>query len=123
MPAFGACQHQKEKRETRRGGEREMFLFPTLPFPAQWSRYCPQAGHRAYHIGTCWPHLHLMLCRITLEPSKLPLVPLLGAAGPSLGSSKTCDPLDDWCGSGGWCDVCRREIASRCSVSFTGISE
>jgi hypothetical protein len=31
----------------------------------------------------------LMLCRITLEPRKLPLVPLLAAAGPSLGSSNT----------------------------------
>ena len=39
----------------------------------------PQAGQRAYHIGTCSPHLHLMLWRMTLEPSRLPLVPLLGS--------------------------------------------
>src|SRR5262245_34395527 len=73
---------------------------PKGDFPpsfAQCSRYCPHAGQRAYHIGTCWPHLHLMLCRITLEPNRLPLVPLLEGDGPSLGSSNTCEPLDEDC--------------------------
>jgi hypothetical protein len=36
---------------------------------------------------------------MTLEPNKLPLVPLLDGAGPSFGSSNTCDPLDDDCGA------------------------
>lgn len=60
----------------------------------QCSKYAPQAGQRAYHMGTCWPHLHLMLCRITLEPKRLPLVLLLGDATCSSGSSNT-DESDD----------------------------
>src|SRR3954471_23051014 len=64
-----------------------------------------------------------MLCRITLEPSKLPLVPLLDGAGPSFGSSKTCDSLDDGCGAERWFVVaCRRAIASRCKTSLAGLA-
>ena len=36
-----------------------------------------------------------MLWRITLEPKRLPLVPLPAAAGWSAGSSNTCEPLLD----------------------------
>src|SRR5262245_61630008 len=63
-----------------------------------------------------------MLCRITLEPSRLPLVPLLAGAGPSFGSSNTCEPLEDCDGADAWCAPCRRWIASRCKTSLAGLA-
>jgi hypothetical protein len=36
-----------------------------------------------------------MLCRITLDPNRLPLVPVLAIAGLSFGSSNTCEPEED----------------------------
>jgi hypothetical protein len=36
-----------------------------------------------------------MLCRMTLDPKRLPLVLLLGASTASAGSSNTCESLED----------------------------